>query len=254
MKKIHIFFIAVFAIIICGIFVFKYKGGFIGEGGYFDTDEKPLSLCYPGLKMVDACSEDKACPIMWGSWKFCVACGNGACDSHEDQTNCPQDCTCKENKTENNNISPENDGFATDAWIDWFSLGEGDKKITSYPAGEISPEKTVFYGLAWHTYIGGNYAGRQPVYENPYFSSGYKEKLKNFYRENEVILVDPVLLIQNDFLRIKIGSAETNSQSASLDITFDFSPIEYRQVALVLENGLWKIDSIKNNGKDLFKN
>ncbi len=45
--------------------------------------------CCPGLKLVSDCLPGEPCPI---SIKYCVDCGNGICEEHENWYNCPEDC------------------------------------------------------------------------------------------------------------------------------------------------------------------
>jgi len=49
----------------------------------------PPYNCCPGLKLVADCLPGKACPI---SLRYCVNCGNGTCDAHENWYNCSEDC------------------------------------------------------------------------------------------------------------------------------------------------------------------
>jgi len=49
----------------------------------------PPYNCCPGLVPVSDCEPGEPCPI---SLKYCVDCGNGTCDAHENEWNCPQDC------------------------------------------------------------------------------------------------------------------------------------------------------------------
>jgi len=56
----------------------------------------PPHNCCPGLDLVADCLPDEPCPI---SLRYCVDCGNGVCDAHENWYNCPEDCKTKKSST-----------------------------------------------------------------------------------------------------------------------------------------------------------
>ena len=49
--------------------------------------------CCEGLKEVSDCLPDQPCPI---SLRYCIDCGNGKCESHENWYNCEEDCEQEE--------------------------------------------------------------------------------------------------------------------------------------------------------------
>lgn len=57
----------------------------VKEGG----QTMPPYNCCDGLSPVSDCLPGEPCPI---SLRYCVACGNGTCDKHENQYNCAADC------------------------------------------------------------------------------------------------------------------------------------------------------------------
>ncbi len=58
----------------------------VGKGGETWAVEPN---CCPGLKVVSDCLPDQPCPV---SLRYCVDCGNGICEAHENWYNCPEDC------------------------------------------------------------------------------------------------------------------------------------------------------------------
>ncbi len=60
-----------------------------GECSEEGEEAMPPYACCDGLELVEDCPEGEECAV---SVKYCVDCGNGTCDEHENSENCPEDC------------------------------------------------------------------------------------------------------------------------------------------------------------------